>query len=114
VKLQHHNRKNSLTEDKVAEKGEEMPLYPQSILKKPQEFPPVPFSLDLTEKVIEDDNESLDIVLPNRDLNDFDNFDQPTTKPGMKIFLLALFCLLRQGLLLSGQEGAQVEYHTQA
>ena len=91
MKLQHHNRKNST--EKVAEKCEEMPLYPQSILKKPQEFPPVPFSLDLTpshltEKVIEDDNESLDIVLPNRDLNDFDNFDQPTTKPGMKIFLI--------------------------
>ena len=100
MKLQHHNRKNSLAVDKVAEKSEEMPLYPQSILKKPQEFPPVPFSLDLTEKVIEDDNESLDIVLPNRDLNDFDNFDQPTTKPGMKTFLLALFCLLRQGLFL--------------
>ena len=91
MKLQHHNRKNSLT-DKVAEKGEEMPLYPQSILKKPQEFPPVPFSLDLTEKVIEDDNESLDIVLPNRDLNDFDNFDRPSAKPGKKIQMCLNYC----------------------
>ena len=80
MKLQHHNRKNSLTEDKVAEKSEEMPLYPQSILKKPQEFPPVPFSLDLTEKVIEDDNESLDIVLPNRDLNYLAGFDRPSVR----------------------------------
>ena len=62
-----------------------MPLFPQSILKKPTEFPPVPFNLD--EKVVvsdEDDNESLDIILPNRDLNDFADFDRPTAKPGMK------------------------------
>ena len=59
-----------------------MPLYPQSILKKPTDFPPVPFNLD--EKVIEDDNESLDIVLPKSDLNDFADFDRPTAKPGMK------------------------------
>lgn len=87
MKLQHHN-----STDKVAEKCEEMPLYPQSILKKPQEFPPVPFSLDLTEKAIEDDNESLDIVLPNRDLNDFDNFDRPSAKPGKKIQMCLNYC----------------------
>jgi hypothetical protein len=30
----------------------------------------------------DDDNESLDILLPNRDLNDFSDFDRPATKPG--------------------------------
>ena len=63
-----------------------MPLFPQSILKKPTEFPPVPFNLD--EKVVvsedDEDNESLDIILPNRDLNDFADFDRPTAKPGKK------------------------------
>ena len=59
---------------------EEMPLYPHSILKKPSEFPPVPFNID--EEDDEADNESLDILLPNRDLNDFSDFDRPATKPG--------------------------------
>ena len=57
-----------------------MPLYPHSILKKPSEFPPVPFNID--EEDDEADNESLDILLPNRDLNDFSDFDRPATKPG--------------------------------
>ena len=62
-----------------------MPLYPHSILKKPTEFPPVPFDLDdnISEEImIEDDNDSLDVILPNRDLNDFSDFDRPTAKPG--------------------------------
>ena len=81
----------------------DMPLYPHSILKKPSEFPPVPFNLDEEIEDLEDiiaagecvddgerdgddDNESLDIILPNRDLNDFSDFDQPVDfdrpKPG--------------------------------
>ena len=72
------SRKNSSAKSEKTE----MPLYPQSILKKPTDFPPVPFNLD--EKVIEDDNESLDIVLSKSDLNDFADFDRPTAKPGMK------------------------------
>ena len=60
-----------------------MPLYPQSILKKPSEFPPVPFDLeDSNEDILEDDNDSLDVILPNRDLNDFSEFDRPVAKPG--------------------------------
>ena len=60
-----------------------MPLYPQSILKKPSEFPPVPFDLeDSHEDILEDDNDSLDVILPNRDLNDFSEFDRPVAKPG--------------------------------
>lgn len=65
--------------------SEKMPLYPHSILKKPTEFPPVPFDLDdnISEEImIEDDNDSLDVILPNRDLNDFSDFDRPTAKPG--------------------------------
>ena len=85
-----------------------MPLYPHSILKKPSEFPPVPFNLDEEIEELEDiiaargdhdvddggggagdddDNESLDILLPNRDLNDFSDFDRPATKPGQCIHL---------------------------
>ena len=85
-----------------------MPLYPHSILKKPSEFPPVPFNLDEEIEELEDiiaargdhdvddggggagdddDNESLDILLPNRDLNDFSDFDRPATKPGQYIHL---------------------------
>ena len=64
---------------------EKMPLYPQSILKKPSEFPPVPFDLEIDshEDILEDDNDSLDVILPNRDLNDFSEFDRPVAKPGM-------------------------------
>lgn len=69
-----------------------MPLYPHSILKKPSEFPPVPFNLEdedqeedgeaVDDLLDEADNESLDIILPKRDLNDFSDFDRPATKPG--------------------------------
>ena len=70
---------------------EEMPLYPQSILKKPTEFPPTPFNLEeelliaaaaVAHEENEDDNESLDVVLPNRDLHDFGDFDRPVAQPG--------------------------------
>ena len=71
--------------DEVIVPSEKMPLYPHSILKKPSEFPPVPFDLeDNLEDIMieEDDNDSLDVILPNRDLNDFSDFDRPTAKPG--------------------------------
>ncbi len=49
-----------------------MPLYPHSILKKkPTEFPPVPFDLDLDEdrtvggyQIDSIDNSSLDVIFP--------------------------------------------------
>ena len=67
-----------------------MPLYPQSILKKPSEFPPVPFNvLEETSEELEDDNESLDIILPSGQHNlvdDFNDFDRPITKPGKAVF----------------------------
>ena len=69
--------------------SEKMPLYPHSILKKPSEFPPVPFDIEdnISEEImIEDDNDSLDVILPNRDLNDFSDFDRPTAKPGKFCF----------------------------
>ncbi len=63
-----------------------MPLYPQSILKKPTEFPPVPFSLYEEDKDSKEDsdNQSLDIVLPQkRDMHrEFEEFDRPSARPG--------------------------------
>lgn len=61
-----------------------MPLYPQSILKKPTEFPPVPFNLDDNDHLDIDDNDSLDIILPKASLlrDEFADFDRPRTKPG--------------------------------
>lgn len=60
-----------------------MPLYPHSILKRPTDFPPVPFNLDEDDRELLD-NASLDVILPNRDnLDDFADFESPTSKPGM-------------------------------
>lgn len=64
-----------------------MPLYPQSILKKPTEFPPVPFNLDEDDRAsgdLDNDNDSLDIILPKQSLlrDDFADFDRPRAKPG--------------------------------
>ena len=80
---QTHDQEEVVVQSK--HQSEKMPLYPHSILKKPSEFPPVPFDIEdnISEEImIEDDNDSLDVILPNRDLNDFSDFDRPTAKPG--------------------------------
>lgn len=67
---------------------EEMPLYPHSILKRPSEFPPLPFDMneDEDETYSLRQNDSLDVILPNgtsrQQAMEFSEFDRPFAKPG--------------------------------